>query len=341
MPVNVVSNKVQPSFRNNAAIKCCECVAPQDGRPLEIVVLNLMADKIATELQLMACLSKTTVEVRVTFVGTERYVQDIKAGRRENGNTSADDIRRYYSTLSDIKERKFDGLIVSGVNGLQPRVSDEIFWEEVRNFFLWSETNVISSLFLCWGAKAALKHFHDIESVKGKKKIFGLFDHWCVNDTTGLLTGLPKSPDFIPIPVSRWRSPDPDAIAACQTLEVVAESEVGPGILIEPALCDAGLYPFRVYCLAHPEYDPETLLCEYERDRKTGSNTPLPRYYLLNDHTQKPFGSWKKAADRFYSNWLNSILHARSCALYRERSHAPHIPNLAGGAHYLVSRLIV
>ena len=110
---------------------------------------------------------------------------------RDSKNTPADHIRKFYSAWSDIKHRKFDGLIVTGVNALQPRVSDETIWPEVQEILDWSNTNVLSSLFLCWGAKAALKHFHGIESIKGEQKTFGLFDHRIVNDKTGLLLVFP------------------------------------------------------------------------------------------------------------------------------------------------------
>ena len=215
MPVIITSEKIHPflpSLGSGAAIEH-ERAAHQDIRPLEIAILNLMADKISTERQLALWLGHTPLQVRLTFIATDRYVRDVKAGRKGN-NTSSDHIRKFYSAWSDIKTQKFDGLIVTGINALKTRVNDEVFWEDVREIFRWSETHAFSSLFLCWGAKAALKHFHDIESVKGKKKTFGLFEHRCVSDKTDLLFGFP---DRFSVPISRWKSPDPAAIAACHT----------------------------------------------------------------------------------------------------------------------------
>src|SRR4029434_5286613 len=140
-----------------------------------------MGDKQTAERQLALGLGNTSLQVKLTFATTDSYFRDVKDGR-ETKNTPAEHIRKFYSAWSEIKERKFDGLIVTGVNALKERVSDEDIWPEVQAILRWSETNVLSSAFLCWGAKAALKHFHDIESYKAERKLFGLFEHRLVSD---------------------------------------------------------------------------------------------------------------------------------------------------------------
>jgi homoserine O-succinyltransferase len=168
---------------------------------------------------------------------------------------------------------------------------------------------VFSSLFLCWGAKAALKHFHDIESIKGEKKTFGLFEHKIVSDKTGLLFGFP---DRFSIPVSRWKNPDAAAVAACAGLETVAlSSEAGPNILVESAPYDkTRLYPRRVYVLNHPEYETDTLQREYARDSGINPTTPLPLHYFPNnDASQPPLNSWRHTA-YLYTNWVKAIYDA-------------------------------
>jgi homoserine O-succinyltransferase len=311
MPVIIASKKIHPflpSLGSGGVIER-ERAAHQDIRPLEIAILNLMADKVATERQLALWLGHTPLQVKLTFIATDRYVRDIKAGRRKSKNTPSGHIRDFYSPWSDIKTQKFDGLIVTGINALKPRVSDEAFWEEVRDILRWSETHAFSSLFLCWGAKAALKHFHDIESVKGKKKIFGLFEHQRVVDKTDLLFGFP---DRFSIPISRWKNPDQKAIAACKDLEIVATSEeAGANILVESARYDkTRYYPRRVYVLNHPEYDTDTLQREYLRDGAQKPGTPLPRHYFPGGDAKKtPLNSWRHTGF-FYTNWVNAVYGA-------------------------------
>ena len=310
MPVIVASNEIHPflpSLGSGAAIER-ERAAHQDIRPLEIVILNLMADKVSTERQLALWLGNTTLQVRLTFAATDRYVRDIEGGRKSK-NTPTEHIRKFYSAWSDLKPRKFDGLIVTGVNALQPRVSDEVFWGDVQEILDWSQTNIFSSLFLCWGAKAALKHFHDIESIKGEQKTFGLFDHRIVSDKSGLLFGFP---DIFPAPISRWKNPDAAAIAACPALEILATSdETGPNMLAETASYGASqFYPKRAYVLNHPEYETDTLKREFERDRAINPATPLPLHYFpSNDPTQTPRNSWRHTA-HLYTNWVKAIYEA-------------------------------
>jgi homoserine O-succinyltransferase len=310
MPVIINSTEPHPflpSLGSGAAIEQ-ERAARQDIRPMEILVLNLMADKVATERQLALWLGHTVLQVHVTFAATDRYVRDIHAGRASE-NTPADHIRKFYSAWGDIKHRKFDGLIVTGVNDWRPRVSDEIFWDEVCEVLKWSETHVLSSLFLCWGAQAALHYFHKIESVKGTQKTFGLFSHRIVSDKTELLFGFP---DCFLVPVARWKNPDAAAVAACAALETVAVSdESGPNILVEAAAYDrTHLYPRRVYVLNHPEYETDSLKNEYLRDVGNDPATPMPLHYFPDDDARRPpLNSWRYTAF-LYSNWIKAVYEA-------------------------------
>ncbi len=191
-----------PSLGDPAAIEA-ERARHQDIRPLEVCIINLMADKLATERQLAAWLGNTMLQVNLTFAATDDYVNGIRAGRKTR-NTSAEHVRDFYSPWSEIKDQLFDGLIITGTNALQPTVQQETIWPAAQKILDWSTTHVLSSLFLCWGAKAALKYFHDIDSVKSEQKLFGLFDHKILSDETGLLAGFP---DHFSVPVARWKSP--------------------------------------------------------------------------------------------------------------------------------------
>ncbi len=311
MPVIINSEAIHPflpSLGTPLAIESARA-EHQDIRPLEIAIINLMADKQTTERQLALWLGNTMLQVRLTFATTDTYVRDVHAGR-ETKNTPAEHIRKFYSGWSEIKEKKFDGLIVTGVNALKERVSDEDIWPEVQTILRWSDSNVLSSLFLCWGAKAALKHFHDVESFKAQRKLFGLFEHRLVSDKTGLLFGFP---DVFPVPVSRWKSPRRDDILEHKELEIVADSEEsGPNIIVESAPYDRGrfLFPRRVYILNHPEYDTETLGVEYKRDSARDPAWPLPLHYFPgNDPARTPPNTWRHTA-HIYTNWTKALYEA-------------------------------
>ncbi len=318
MPVIVSSKEIHPflpSLGSPSAIER-DRAERQDIRPLEIAIINLMADKLATERQLATWLGNTALQVHLTFATTDGYVSDVQAGR-ETKNTPSEHIRKFYQGWSDIRHRKFDGLIVTGVNALKPRVKDESIWPEVAAILDWSGTNVLSSLFLCWGAKAALKHFHDIESIKGETKLFGLFEHRIASDKTGILFGFP---DVFPVPVSRWKSPLRKDILQHPDIEIVADSEEGgPNILVESAPYDNGkfLFPRRLYILNHPEYDTETLGNEYRRDSSSNAQTPLPKHYFrTSDVAKTPPNTWRHTA-HIYTNWVKAMYEATPYDLNR------------------------
>jgi homoserine O-succinyltransferase len=311
MPVIINSEEIHPflpSLASGLAIEQARA-EHQDIRPLEIAILNLMADKQSTERQLALWLGNTILQVKLTFISTDSYAAKVAAGY-EAKNTPSDHIRKFYSGFSEIKHQKFDGLIVTGVNALKERVSDEEIWPEVQQILDWSQTNALSSLFLCWGAKAALKHFHDVESIKGAQKLFGLFEHRLVSDKTGILFGFP---DLFSVPVSRWKSPRREDIVKHKEIEIVADSvEGGPNMLVESAPYDGGtlLYPRRVYILNHPEYDTETLGIEYKRDVLRNSAWPKPAHYFPNDDASKDApNTWRHTA-HVYSNWVKTIYEA-------------------------------
>ncbi len=311
MPVIINSAEIHPFLPSQGSPLAIDRkrAEHQDIRPMEIAIINLMADKIATERQLALWLGNTMLQVNLTFVATDSYVKGVQAGR-ETKNTPAEHIRKFYKAWSDIKDQKFDGVIVTGVNALKPRVEKEEIWSEVAEILEWSNTHALSSLFLCWGAQAALKHFHDIDSHKAEQKLFGLFPHRLVSDKTGILFGFP---DIFFVPVSRWKSPKREDIQKITALEIVADSvESGPNMLVESAFYEDGkfLYPRRVYVLNHPEYDTETLGKEYRRDSANNPAYPQPLYYFPNgDASQSAPNLWRHTA-HIYTNWIKVIYEA-------------------------------
>lgn len=311
MPVIVKSDEIHPFLPSLGSPLAIEKLRAehQDIRPLDIAIINLMADKIATERQLALWLGNTMLQVNLSFVATDSYVKGIQAGR-ETKNTPTEHIRKFYSAWSDVKDKKFDGVIITGVNALKPRVEQETIWSEVAAIMEWTKTNALSSLFLCWGAKAALKYFHDIDSIKAEQKLFGLFEHRLVSDKTGILFGFP---DLFPVPVSRWKSPRREDIQKCKALEIVADSdESGPNMLVESETYENGklLYPKRVYIINHPEYDTETLGIEYQRDKAKYPAYSQPAHYYPKGDTSKPApNTWRHTA-HIYTNWIKAVYEA-------------------------------
>ena len=192
MPVIINSQEIHPflpSLGSPLAIDRSRAER-QDIRPLEIAIINLMADKISTERQLALWLGNTMLQVNLSFVATNSYVRG-RRGRAAHPQHACRPHPQILQRLHDISDKKFDGFIVTGVNALKDRVEQETFWPEVADILQWTTTNAFSCLFLCWGAKAALKFFHDIDSYKGEQKLFGLFEHRLISDKTGLLFGFP------------------------------------------------------------------------------------------------------------------------------------------------------
>ena len=163
------------------------------------------------------------LQVNLSFVATNSYVRGLAAGRRTS-NTPADHIRKFYKAFTDISGTEVRRLHLTGVNALKDRVEQETFWPEVSEILQWTTTNAFSCLFLCWSAKAALKFFHDIDSLKGQRKLFGLFEHRLISDKTGLLFGFP---DIFSTPVSRWKSPRREDIRKVAALKIVADFRRG------------------------------------------------------------------------------------------------------------------
>lgn len=311
MPVIVNSKCAHPFLPSLGSLTAIEKerAERQDIRPLEIAVINLMADKRTTERQLANWLGHTPLQIRLTFAGTDSYIHAVQNGKATT-HTPSDHVRSFYSAWSDIKANKYDGLIVTGVNALEDRVEKEKIWPEVEAILEWSETNVLSSLFLCWGAKAALKKFYGIDSLKQKEKIWGVFPHTIGSDKTDLLFGLP---DVFDLPVSRWKTPLRADILRHPELEIVADSaEVGPNILVESAPLRDSIerFPRRIFMLGHPEYETDTLRGEYERDRNGNAASPLPQHYFpKNDPSSKPVNTWRSCA-YIYSNWVHAVYNA-------------------------------
>ncbi|WP_421782105.1 homoserine O-acetyltransferase/O-succinyltransferase family protein [Kiloniella litopenaei] len=311
MPIVITASEAHPflpSLGDPTAI-AEEKALHQDIRPLEIAILNLMADKQTTELQLARWLGHTPLQVRLTFVTTDSYVASVKAGHKSK-STPSEHISKYYNAWSDVKDRKFDGLLVTGVNLLDADVTSEGIWDEIQEIFNWSKTNVLSSMYICWAGFAAMRYFHDIKCHNGKTKTLGVFEHGIEADSADLLFGLP---DRFPIPVGRWQRLHRDKVEGYKALELVSCTDEGDIFLVaENKAFKKGCktYPRRIFMFNHPEYDTDTMKKEYLRDIKSFPDLPIPPNYFPDDDIEKtPINTWRYTA-AIYGNWIKSLYEA-------------------------------
>ena len=264
----------------------------QEIRPLKIVIVNLMPTKIATETQLARVLSNTPLQVDVTFMAVESH---------EAKNTSLSHLNKFYETFTDIKKRKFDGMIITGAPVEQMPFEEVDYWNELTEIMDWTEKHVTSTIFLCWAAQASLYHFYGLEKKPLDKKMFGLFQHRVLNRKIPLVRGFD---DVFLAPHSRHTEVPIADIHACKDLTVLAESEEA-GLFL--AMAEGGR---KIFVMGHPEYDRVTLDGEYKRDLAKGLPIEIPKnYYKDDDPNNKPLLTWRAHANNLYTNWLNYYVY--------------------------------
>ena len=264
----------------------------QDIRPLRIAVLNLMPLKEDTELQLLRSFSNTPLQIEVTFLTTASYV---------GTNTPLSHLEQFYMTFEDVKEKKFDGLIITGAPVEQMEFEDVAYWEELKEIMDWSETNVTSTLHICWGAQAGLFHHYGVHKEMLPAKLSGVYRHRVLNRKEPLVRGFD---DEFFAPHSRYTGISKEDVEKSGVFTVLAESdEAGYFIL----LAEGGK---NIFVLGHPEYDRLTLDKEYKRDVAKGINPDIPvNYYPDNNPEKKPLLIWRAHANALYSNWLNYYVY--------------------------------
>lgn len=264
----------------------------QDIRPLEIAILNLMPIKHETEIQLLRALSNTPLQVNITFVCVESHTSK---------NTPASHLNQFYEKFTDIKNRKFDGLIITGAPVEQIPFEEVNYWEELKCIMEWSKTNVTSTLHICWGAQAGLYYHYGIEKKLLDKKLFGIFEHKVLHRKVPLVRGFD---DVFCAPHSRHTALDDAAIRVNDKLKVLAESDEA-GVFI--VIADDGK---QIFVTGHPEYDRNTLDVEYRRDLDKGLPIEIPKnYYPEDDYNNNPLLTWRGHANGLYTNWLNYYVY--------------------------------
>lgn len=266
----------------------------QDIRPLEILILNLMPTKIETETQLLRVLGNTPLQINVQFLHTQTHVSK---------NTSKSHIETFYKTFNDIKDCKFDGMIITGAPVEQMAFEDVDYWDELCEIMEWSKTNVTSTLHICWGAQAALYYHYGIPKISMPEKVFGVFEHYVLPEKKHkiLLRGFD---DIFYAPHSRHTGVLESDIEKIPALEILSKSD------------EAGVYIVtdkderRFFITGHSEYDSFTLKNEYDRDKNKGLDIAVPKNYFPNDDDSLPPNVlWRAHANLLYSNWLNYFVY--------------------------------
>lgn len=264
----------------------------QDIRPLQICILNLMPVKQDTELQLLRALSNTPLQVDVTFLNMKSHI---------SLNTSANHLNKFYVTFEDIKQKKFDGLIITGAPVEHMEYEEVDYWEELVEVMEWSKTNVTSTFHICWGAQAGLYYHYGLQKKLLPRKVFGVFEHKVMNRKVPIVRGFD---DYFLAPHSRHTEVPAEDIHNCRPLTVLAESEEA-GVYL--AMAGFGK---QFFVMGHSEYDRMTLHDEYFRDVNKGLDIAVPKNYFPNDDpTQKPRLQWRSHSNNLYSNWLNYYVY--------------------------------
>jgi homoserine O-succinyltransferase/O-acetyltransferase len=262
----------------------------QDIRPLRIALLNLMPKKVQTENQFARLIGATPLQIELSLV---------RMSEHQTRNTAAEHMESFYQPFTDVRDQKFDGMIITGAPIEHLDFQAVTYWDELREVMDWTQSNVHSTFGVCWGGMAMINHFHGVPKHMLPAKAFGCFRHRNLAPASPYLRGF--SDDCV-VPVSRWtemRQAEVDAVPGLNTL--LGSDEVGPCLVEDPA--HRALYIFN-----HFEYDRDTLKQEYDRDEAAGVPTTIPRNYYPDDNPASvPLNRWRSHAHLLYGNWINEI----------------------------------
>ena len=292
MPIKIPSDL--PAYdvltREGVMVMSEDQAARQDIRPLHIGLLNLMPKKIQTENQFARLIGSTPLQIELSL---------IRMTEHQTKNTAAEHMEEFYRPFQEVKERKFDGLIITGAPIEHLDFDDVTYWDELREVFDWTQTNVHATFGVCWGGMAMINYFHGVKKHLLDHKAFGCFRHQNLAPASPLLRGF--SDDLV-VPVSRWteiKQADIDAVPGLRTL--LGSEEVGACLVEDPA--HRALYVFN-----HFEYDSDTLKQEYDRDVENGTDVSVPiNYYPDDDPSRPPQNRWRSHAHLLYGNWISEI----------------------------------
>ena len=267
----------------------------QDIRPLKIVIVNLMPTKITTETQLLRLLSNSPLQIEIDFLQMDSH---------ESKNTPTEHLSAFYKTFDEIKDSKYDGMIITGAPVENLAFEEVDYWDELCMIMEWSKSNVYSTFHICWGAQAGLYYHYGINKKKLDKKMFGIFPHKSLDVTHPLMRGLD---DEYYVPHSRHTTVDRQDIAQVKQLQIISYSDIAGVHIVSDMDCR------QFFVTGHSEYDRDTLAREYVRDKSKGLDIEKPYNYFPNDDENLvPNMSWKSSASIIFSNWLNYFVYQKT-----------------------------
>lgn len=294
MPVNVPDNlpAIDILRKENIFIMQESAAIQQDIRPQRILFMNIMPIKITTETHILRLLANTPLQIEIDLLHPKTH---------KSKNTSSEYLQAFYKTFEEVKNNKYDGMIITGAPVELLDFEDVNYWEELVEIMNWSKHNVTSTLFICWAAQAGLYHFFDIPKYRLAKKMFGIFDHKITDRNIPIVRGFD---DIYPAPHSRHTEIKAEDIEKNKELILVSTSD------------EAGVYIVmhksgrQIFVTGHSEYDPDTLKNEYLRDLDKGKAIEVPKHYFPNnDPKQEPRVTWRSHANLLYTNWLNYYVY--------------------------------
>ena len=290
MPIKIPNNlpAVNILAKENIFVMNEARALSQDIRPLKFVIVNLMPTKIETETQLLRLLSNTPLQMEVTLLKMDSYVSK---------NISEEHMENFYKTFNDIKDKKFDGLIITGAPVETLEFEKVDYWKELTEILEWSNKHVFSTLYICWGAQAGLYYHYGIKKYPLNEKLFGIYPLKLDDSNIGLFRGFDE---IFYMPQSRHTEVKEEDINKIEELEILAKSpEAGVSIVRTKD-------KRRIFVTGHMEYDRMTLASEYERDVKLGKEISVPfNYYPEDDPKKTPLFKWRGHANLFFINWIN------------------------------------
>lgn len=264
----------------------------QDIRPLKILILNLMPTKVDTETQLVRLIGNTPLQVEVELIHTASH---------QSKNTSEEHLLSFYKTFDQVKDRRFDGMIITGAPVEMLEFEDVEYWQELCEIFEWTKTHVHSTFHICWGAQAGLYYHFGIKKKPLDEKLFGVFKHTVDYKHPILFRG---ADDVFYAPHSRHSTVDTADIEACEQLKILA---TGDEVGVYACMTQNGK---QIFVTGHSEYDAGTLAKEYFRDKAKGLDIKIPvNYFPDDDDTKQPLVTWRAHANLLYSNWLNYFVY--------------------------------
>jgi len=297
MPLVLPDNlpAIETLTKENTFVMTESNAVTQDIRPLKILFLNIMPLKIATEKHILRLLSNTPIQLEIDFLRVESYVSK---------HTPMEHLGKFYKTFKQVKDKKYDGFIVTGAPVEKMDFETVKYWDELQTILDWADKNVMSTLFICWAVQAGLYHYFNIPKHALEKKLSGVFRHTLNDKNTALIRGFD---DVFWAPHSRYTETRKKEVLKVPDLKIISESE------------EAGIYLMvykggqKIFVTGHAEYDPQTLKEEYERDIKKGLNVDLPQnYYTDNDPKKSPEVKWRSHANLLFSNWINYYVYQRT-----------------------------